>query len=332
LESTGHGIGGEFHERWQMAEAGLGDFEAIFIPWFWSDEYRREVPIDFSLSDEEQEYSRLHGHSIEQMAWRRAKIDELRDPLLFKQEYPATAAEAFQFSGHDSFITPEEIMRARKAKCEGIGPLVIGADPARFGDDRFSLAWRKGRKVLKVESRQKVDVVSGANWIKQVIDVDKPARVFIDLGGVGAGTFDILRSWGAPYDNIVVGVNFGGEPQEPTRLLRDGSKEPGPKNRRAEMWARSKEWLNDQAGADIPDSDSLHADACGPGYSYDMNQRLLLESKEHMRARGIRSPDEWDAVCLCFAAPVRDPAPRRIEPVRPPRPMDLGGANSWMAS
>jgi hypothetical protein len=30
-----------------------------------------------------------------------------------------------------------------------VGPLVIGADPARFGDDRFALAWRRGRKVIK---------------------------------------------------------------------------------------------------------------------------------------------------------------------------------------
>jgi hypothetical protein len=107
--------------------------------------------------------------TLEQMAWRRAKIQELKDPLLFKQEYPATAAEAFQFSGHDSFIQPEAVVRARKATCEDIGPLVIGADPARFGDDRFSLAWRRSRKVLKVESRQKVGTVEGANWLKQVI-------------------------------------------------------------------------------------------------------------------------------------------------------------------
>jgi hypothetical protein len=57
------------------------------------------------------------------------------------------------------------------------------------------------------------------------------------------------------------------------------------------MWARSKEWLNDPGGADIPDLDSLHADACGPGYGYDTNQRLQLDSKDQMRARGIRSPD-----------------------------------------
>jgi hypothetical protein len=224
LESTGHGPGGEFHERYQQAEAGIGDFEAIFVPWFWSDEYQRQVSPDFTLTDEEREYSRLHGLQTEQLAWRRAKIDELRDPRLFSQEYPSTAAEAFQFSGHDSFITPDEVMRARKATHEGIGPLVIGADPARFGDDRFSLAWRQGRKVSKIESRQKVGTVEGANWIKQVIDTDKPARVFIDLGGVGAGTHDILHSWG--YDKIVVGVNFGSEPQEPVRYLKGE-----PKNR-----------------------------------------------------------------------------------------------------
>jgi hypothetical protein len=177
------------------------------------------------------------------MVWRRAKIHELKDLALFKQEYPATAAEAFEFSGHDSFIKPDKIMRARKATCEGIGPLVIGADPARFGDDRFSVAWRRGRKVFRVESRQKVGTVEGANWLKQVIDVDKPARVFLDLGGVGAGTFDILKSWGEPYDRLVVGINFGGEPQEPVRYLPGGSKEPGPRNRRAEMWDRSREWL-----------------------------------------------------------------------------------------
>ena len=47
----------------------------------------------------------------------------------------------------------------------------------------------------------------------------------------------------------------------------------------------ARDWLNDPAGADIPDLDSLQADACGPGYHYDSNQRLRLESKERMRSR-----------------------------------------------
>jgi hypothetical protein len=30
---------------------------------------------------------------------------------------------------------------------------------------------------------------------------------------------------------------------------------------------------------------------CAPSYTYDMHQHI--ESKEKMRARGVRSPDEW---------------------------------------
>jgi hypothetical protein len=69
---------------------------------------------------------------------------------------------------------------------------------------------------------------------------------------------------------------------------------------------KSKEWLEDVAGVQIPDSDSLQADACGPGYKYDSHTRLQPESKDAMRSRGVPSPDEWDAVALTFAEPVRE--------------------------
>lgn len=308
LESTANGVGGEFHERWQQAEAGVGDYQAIFVPWYWQDEYARPVPESFALDDEEQEYADTYKLSLEQMAWRRAKIAELKDPLLFKQEYPATAAEAFQTTGHDSFIKAEAVLKARKATCEAFGPLVGGADPARFGDDRFSIALRQGRKLPFVESKTKLDVVQGANWVKSIIDEHKPAKMFIDVGGLGAGTVDILKSWGYPYNEIVVAVNFGGEPFEQNPIGADGKPMAGFRNRRTEMWAKSREWLDDVGGADIPDRDSLQADACGPAYKYDVNQRVILESKEDMRRRGVRSPDEWDAIALTFAEPVWAPS------------------------
>jgi hypothetical protein len=327
LESTAHGVGGEFHERWQQAEAGIGDYIAIFVPWFWSDEYRRPVAAGFRLDDDEQAYAAAHDLTPEQMAWRRAKIAELKDPLLFKQEYPATAAEAFQITGHDSFISAESVLTARKNTCEPFGPLIIGADPAREGDDRFSLAWRRGRKLLKVESRSKIDTVDGANWIRSVIDADRPARVFVDVGGVGGGVVDILRSWGKPYSDLIRPVNFGSAPFAVQPKDRDGRQLAGPKNRRAEMWGNSKEWLDQEGGADIPDLDSLQSDACAPGYSYDVNQRLQLESKPDMKRRGVRSPDEWDAVALTFAEPV---AERPV--VKPKTTMAPGAASNtgWM--
>ena len=302
LESTANGVGGTFHKMWRDAETGAGDFIAIFVPWYWQEEYRRPVPADFVLDAEEITYAGLYRLSPEQMVWRRAKIAELRDPALFMQEYPATAAEAFQNTGHDSYIPPSLVAKARKGNHEPSGPLIIGFDPAWKGDARHSMARRRGRRLMKVESRRGLDTMQSAGWAKQVIDLEKPVRMFIDVGGVGAGVYDRLVEMG--YGDIVRAVNFGSQPMEPPPLDPHGKPSGGPVNRRAEMWMKSKQWLEDVAGVQIPDSDSLQADACGPAYKYDSHTRLQLEGKDQMRARGVPSPDEWDAVALTFAEPV----------------------------
>ncbi|NJL72964.1 MAG: hypothetical protein HC888_16145, partial [Candidatus Competibacteraceae bacterium] len=151
LESTANGPSGEFYERWQKAEACQSDYQAIFVPWYWSDEYARPVPPDFVLSTEpddtgvsEAEYVEMFGLTLEQAAWRRAKIDELGGPVLFRQEYPATAAEAFQTSDDSTFIKPASVLRARKrTDIEAAGPLIMGGDPAGAGGDRFAVAFRR---------------------------------------------------------------------------------------------------------------------------------------------------------------------------------------------
>lgn len=317
LESTANGIGNFFHQRWREAETGASEYIAIFIPWFWQDEYRREPPKDFIPTQEERDYQDAYGIDLWQVCWMRNKIVELKDPLLFKQEYPACSSEAFQLTGHDSFIPPALVMKARKAKIEGIGPLIIGADPARYGDDRFSLAWRKGREVIKTESRRKINNVQGANWIKQVIDKDKPAKVFIDVGGVGGGVVDILESWGEPYEDIIKAISFGEAPQDEYDYnISDDKIAAGPLNRRAEMWMRSKDWLETVGGVSVPDEDSIQADACSPSYKYNINNKLVLESKEEMRRKLLMSPDEWDGIALTFAEPVAEKTTKHI-PLKP---------------
>lgn len=341
LESTANGVEGEFYERWQQAEAGIGDYIAIFSPWFWEPQYQRKLPEGFVLSstkgsgDElsEVEYAELHGLSLEQMCWRRAKIAELKDPMLFKQEYPATADEAFQATGHDAYIKSGLVLKARKHTVdEPVGSLVVGVDPSRFGDDLFAIVWRKGRKIIKYKTIDKIDIVSGANVLKQIFDEDDPARMFIDAGGLGAGIVDLLKSYGRLYDSRTVAVNFGGAPLEPEILLDDGTKRPGPKNRRAEMWMKSKEWLEDPLGVDIPDESIFQADATGPSYKYDSNQRLQLESKEAMKKRGSRSPDVWDAVALTFAEPVYDKTQESKQHGGYRAPPRFRARNGWMAA
>ena len=72
----------------------------------------------------------------------------------------------------------------------------------------------------------------------------------------------------------------------------------------SKLWWKSKQWLEDAAGVQIPDSDSLQPTPAARGYRYDALTRLALESKEDMRRRGALSPEEWDAVALTFARPV----------------------------
>jgi len=311
LESTANGVGNLFHQKWTDAERGVGDFIAVFVPWFWQEEYQKSVPEGFEMSEEDRQYAETYGLTLEQMAWRRNKIAELKDANLFKQEYPATAAEAFQMSGHDSFIKPALVAQARKNDRAESGPLVIGFDPARFGDDGSAMVRRRGRKAFGVERRHKLTTMQGAGWLKLVIDQEKPARVFIDVGGLGIGIYDRLVEMG--YGDIVAAINFGSSPLEPPQFGPDGKEiGGGPANRRAEMWMKSRDWLEQEGGVDIPDLDSLQADACAPGYKYDSNSRVLLERKEDMRKRGVPSPDEWDALALTFAEPVAETQPRAI--------------------
>lgn len=314
LESTANGVGGEFHTRWKHAVARIGDYEAIFVPWLWDDGYTREPEPGFVLDEEEAVYAALHSATMGQMAWRRAKIIELGDPLKFMQEYPATADEAFQTTGHDSFIAPADVLRARKASLQGVGPLIIGVDPKRDGTDRFGIAWRKGRKVLKVEGdNAKIDNVRAATMLKGIIDSDNPARMFIDAGG-GAGIYDILVSYGAKYRAVCRLVNFGSAPIHPPKRDKDDKPIAGPLNRRAEMWSLSRDWLKEEGGADVPDDDAIQADATAPGFYYQpTSSKLVLESKEDITGppRNLPSPDLWDAIALTFAEPVSDAAPTK---------------------
>ena len=295
IESTANGIGNYFHEQWQMAEAHQSEFIAIFIPWYWQDEYRKTPPLDFKPVDEEHELIDIYGLDNAQLNWRRFKIMELSFGGLdgtkaFSQEYPISPVVAFTQTGEDTIITPDVVAPSRVGSVEANGNLVIGVDPARFGDDRTSIIRRKGRVAYNLQSYIKKDTMEIAGMVHRIIIDEHPIRVFIDVGGLGAGVFDRLKELG--HGDIIISVNSGSTPLNQKRYF----------NKRAEMWGLMKEWLLDRP-SQIPNSDSLHADLCGLRYRIDSQSRLVLEKKEDMKKRGLRSPDEAEALALTFALP-----------------------------
>ena len=295
LESTANGVGNFFHQQWQKAEAGQSDYIAIFIPWFWQVEYTKAPEEGFQRTSQEDALAAQYNLTDGQLAWRRLKIDALSSngadgEKSFRQEYPCCASEAFILTGEDAYIESSIISKARAGKCEKYGPLIIGVDPARFGDDRTSIIRRQGRVAYGLESYTKKDTMEVSGIVAKIIEREQPAKVFVDVGGLGAGVVDRLNELG--YRNIISPINAGSSPL-------DGAKY---KNKRAEMWGELKNWLLDEP-CQIPNSDSLHADIIGVKYKFDSNSRLQMESKEDMKKRGIRSSDEADALCLTFAVP-----------------------------
>ena len=101
LESTANGIGGKFYDLWVEAINGLSEYNPIFVPWFWSEEYR-EVVHGFVPTKDELEKQKQYGVDNEQLAWRRGKEKELGKDLC-NQEYPYCWLDAFLASGRPVF-------------------------------------------------------------------------------------------------------------------------------------------------------------------------------------------------------------------------------------
>lgn len=294
FESTANGIGNVFHSIWNSK-----DWLQIFVPWYWQQEYRCS---NVDLNDEDFEYGELFGLDREQMQWRRKKIGELgNDIKLFMREYPSSPAEAFSVSDEKSLISSVFVQKARKAAAEydRSAPKIIGVDPARFGDDSTTIYIRQGRiaeRIAKVRGKDTMEVVG---IIINAINRYMPDAVYIDVGGIGAGIYDRLKEMNY---KMVRDVNFGSDSLYKKKYI----------NKRAEMWGLMNEWLSNPP-AQIPDSDDIEIDLCGLRYSYDSHSRLKIESKEDAKNRGIKSPDEGDALALTFAYPVR---PKHIESSR----------------
>lgn len=302
LETTANGIGNTFHQLWQKAERGEGEYIAIFVPWFWQDEYEAKVKDGFaeSLSEDDQEYMRAYGLTLGQMQWRANKIATYDDgdAWLFDQEYPATPALAFQTSSTNPLISPA-LVNAAKASThkDAFGAVVIGCDPASDSDsaDRTAIVWRRDRTVLRTETYQKKDEMQIAGiladyWKNGNGKGLRPDAIFIDKGGLGGGIVSRLKELNIP----VIGVMFAEKATDDEQYA----------NKRAEMWWRMRDWLKDQPCRIPANCPALEADLSAPQKKTSSNGRKLLESKEDMEKRGVRSPDLGDALALTFAEPV----------------------------
>lgn len=164
---------------------------------------------------------------------------------------------------------------------------VLGVDVARYGDDKSVIFPVQGIKAYQPLVFGQISNIDLANQVIGQIQSFEPDYVRIDAGR-GEGVIDYIRSRGFKCTE----VNFGGMSMSNYYA-----------NARAEMWHGMKKWL--EAGGVIPNIPELISELAAPEYSFSSANKMVLESKEHMRERGLSSPDYADALALAVGVPMK---------------------------
>lgn len=183
-----------------------------------------------------------------------------------------------------------------------VGPLHLGVDPARFGGDEIIFYSRIGPHVFppEVHKDQETTVTAG-----QVIRLGRELMskyhrpqivIKIDVGGLGAGVFDMVVEQSAKENGewIVVPINFGGAPTE------DKKNEFG--NFASQMWANLRDMLRDEE-LHLPNDKVTLDQVSSRKYKVDTKGRIVIEDKPTYKKRHHESPDRADGLVMCLWDP-----------------------------
>lgn len=226
-----------------------------------------------------------------------------------KGEFPKAASS--QFIAEDDVEAAcrrfERALRIKQAKAEASNydpenvrlgmddvedesePLILSVDVARFGDDDSVVVLRRGFLATIRARWNGLSTDQLAAKVSEFIVDLEPDAVFVDEVGIGAGVVDQLRALG----HEVIGVNGAFKPVDERAYY----------NRRMEMWDLMRKWL--RKGGMIERDQRLIEGLTAPEYGFASRANLMqLESKDDMKARGLPSPDEADALSMTFFQPV----------------------------
>src|SRR5690606_30906 len=77
-ESTANGMDNDFYMDWQEAKNGASRYQAIFVPWYWQEEYCIESPSFVPHEDEKEWLLRFSENGLRpgHLNWRRIKLQD----------------------------------------------------------------------------------------------------------------------------------------------------------------------------------------------------------------------------------------------------------------
>jgi hypothetical protein len=206
----------------------------------------------------------------------------------------------FPKTSTDTFIEPQWVEWANTKGMDALqedGPEVAGLDPSSYGSNKTILVRRKGMKVIDVQKYERKSTMETVGVVVKTLQ--KGAQtVFLDVTGVGTGIYDRLVELG--FRQKVVAINFGGKPKE-SGWYPAGVRTPKDKydDIATQMYDRLKGYLETRKMA-FPYDEDLSIQLVNRKMKVQSSGRMKLESKKEFSARGYDSPDEADALALCF--------------------------------
>lgn len=162
----------------------------------------------------------------------------------------------------------------------------LGLDVARFGSNRTVLTTFVPNKVQRIKSVQTRDTMEAVRMVvAEATELGtKLIGVAVDDTGLGGGVTDRLRELGYP----VTAVNFSNKSSRPNQF----------KGIRDEMYWDLRELFRADEIV-IPDNERLIAQLSSIKYIPDKRTGIIrIETKDEMRKRGLKSPDEADSLAL----------------------------------
>ncbi len=187
----------------------------------------------------------------------------------------------------DATYPPGEVPTGEvPADTGGHQPAVVGVDVARFGADRTVIVVRRGATVVDMQVFHGFANTEVADEVQAVVHEQRPKQLNVDATGVGSGVVDILNKEGHP----VYGFHGAGAPVDEADTCA---------NLRAEgYWTLARRFRDHTIR--IPRDAELTAELASLRFRYNSRGKVLMESKESIKRRGLPSPDRADALMLAF--------------------------------
>lgn len=209
-------------------------------------------------------------------------------------QYASRVLGEFPSADVDALVSWDQIKAGQRFVYPGRPhPFIIGCDVARFGGDSTVIALRQGWSVRIMESMRGWATTQTAGLLTNLSRRFNNCVVRVDDTGVGGGVTDMLNENRVNVEPIIAAAQAA----DPKLFA----------NARAEGYWRVRQALEVGILDIDPADDELARQLARLRYRLDSKGRVLIESKDAMRARGEPSPDRADAVALTLTEP---PGPR----------------------